>query len=289
MVQNGSLAVEHSDPSFRYSGLKFCMMLGCRIPWLAPIVVLEFGFHGPPLIRRMATLSDISIITSARNESEGVPNLKRYISALEKNANFDTHFIIIDNNSTDDTYRALQNAFGGDSDKSVYRLENSTSFREGIEYAFTKVTTPYVMIFPSDLQHPVEDSIALLNNFEQHCGAHDNFAVFSNRVRLDGAFNRFRGTIYRKIVKFLCPSLLSDPSSPLKAFTFNPNVLPESKLFLNFDIELQFNLLSSGYRFLEVPSFFVPRRTGKSNFRLDLIAILKALVYVRQLGRLGKN
>jgi glycosyltransferase involved in cell wall biosynthesis len=230
-------------------------------------------------------MSSITLITSARNELEGVDNLKSYISAIEKNTNFNTNFIIIDNNSTDGTLGALQTAFEGQSNKSIYRLENSSSYCEGIGYAFTKVRTDYVIIFPSDLQHPVEDTIILLKIFEQHCGLHKNLAIFSNRIRLDGAFNRIRGTLYKRVVKFLCPSLLNDPSSPLKAFTFNPDLLPKSKLFLNFDIELQFNLITAGYKCLEVPSFFVPRRTGKSNFRLNVSAILIALNYVRRLGK----
>jgi glycosyltransferase involved in cell wall biosynthesis len=233
-------------------------------------------------------MPDITIITSARNESEGVANLKSYISAIENNTNFNTYFIIVDNNSTDDTLGALQSTFEGHSNKSIYRLEDSTSYCEGIGYAFTKVKTDFVLIFPSDLQHPVEDSIILLNTFEQHCGSHNNFAIFSNRIRLDGSLNRIRGTLYKRVVKFMCPTLLNDPSSPLRAFTFNPDVLPKSRLFLNFDIELQFNLLAAGYKYLEIPSFFVPRRTGKSNFRLDLFAILAALSYVRKLGKSNK-
>jgi glycosyltransferase involved in cell wall biosynthesis len=226
----------------------------------------------------------ISIITSARNESEGIPNLMRYISVLNGSCNSEVEFIVIDNNSTDNSHQIMRRECHHIPNVKIFRLESSKSFQEGVQFGINVASSKNIVLFPSDLQHPVEDCIVLLKAFEDALKTNERIAIFTRRVRLDGFRNRMRGRIYRIIIKFLCPVLLSDPSSPLKAFTLNEGLIPKSSKFLVFDIEFQYNWLKTGETYREIDSFFVPRRTGKSNFSLNVREILSCLAYVRRLN-----
>lgn len=226
----------------------------------------------------------MSIITSARNESEGIPNLMRYISVLNGACNFEVEFIVIDNNSTDNSHERMLREFIHIPNVKIFRLEDSKSFQEGIKFAINLASSKNIVMFPSDLQHPVEDCIVLINTFEDALKTNEKIAIFTRRVRLDGFRNRIRGRIYRLLIKSINPSLLSDPSSPLKAFTLKEGLIPKSSKFLVFDIEFQYNWLKSGDAHREIDSFFVPRRTGESNFSVNVREILSCLAYVRRLN-----
>lgn len=227
----------------------------------------------------------ISFITSARNEVEGISNLKSYICALDSSTSTELEFILIDNNSTDLTHNRMLEEFHQVSNARIFRLEGSKSFQEGISFGISTAKSRNIVLFPSDLQHPVEDSIVLLNAFEEALKTNERIAIFTRRIRLDGIRNKARGKIYRTIVKKICPVLLSDPSSPLKAFTLNERIIPKTSKFLVFDIEFQFNWLKTGHDYREIDSFFVPRRTGSSNFSVNVGEIVSCLRYVRSLMR----
>jgi glycosyltransferase involved in cell wall biosynthesis len=227
----------------------------------------------------------ISVITSARNEVDGVSNLKQYVCALDDSTISELEFILIDNNSTDLTYQRMLEEFHQVSNTRIFRLEGSKSFQEGITYGISAAKSANILLFPSDLQHPVEDSIILLNAFEEALKTNERIAIFTRRIRLDGLRNKARGKIYRTIIKKICPVLLSDPSSPLKAFTISEGIIPKTSKFLVFDIEFQFNWLKTGQPYREINSFFVPRRTGTSNFSVDVAEIVSSLLYVRRLFR----
>jgi len=229
--------------------------------------------------------SEISLtfITSLYNESIGFRDVVNYIRLLNNYFSKTCEFIVIDNNSVDGVYAKLTKEFENEQNIKMYRLTNTKNYSEAIKFGLSVSSNNHIVIFPSDLQHPVEDCLLIAKKYlEKYLGG-TNIAIFAKRVRLDGPTLKIRGLIWRRLIKFIIPELLTDPTSQLKAFTYNEVIVPKTVSHLVFDIEFQFLFLKYNYDCFEINSIFIPRKFGVSKFTFRIKTVTEALTEISNL------
>jgi dolichol-phosphate mannosyltransferase len=199
----------------------------------------------------------ISVILPAHNEAD---NLKLLIPEIQKN--IDCEIIVINDNSTDNTTKVLSgfdviciNRIGP---KGVGR-----NYREGIALA----TGEIIVFMDADFSHnpdaipkiiePIISSRAdMVQGSRFMDGGTSQMSTF--RKIVSGCYNAF--------VKILLGIKLSDYTSGFRAV--KKTVIDTINLECNeFDVyvEIPIKVCLKGYRVVEVPIHYYPRRFGKSN------------------------
>lgn len=162
--------------------------------------------------------SNISIVTTAKNETLNVEGWTDLVMKLRKHFQYEFKLVWVDNDSSDDTYhKALQKASDIDS-FSVLINSNAGGYGDGIRYALSNCQTEYALVVPSDLQYSFEDCAQVISRFlgQEGTGRVGSILTF-RKQRLDSRFNWVRGHAWR----ILSSTILNlpyryDPASQLK-------------------------------------------------------------------------
>jgi hypothetical protein len=122
-----------------------------------------------------------------------------------------------------------------------------------------------VLIFPSDLQFPVEDTVRVAKEALARSDLR-NFAVFSHRqIRSDGFLLEFRGLLWRLVIALALGRTTKDPASQLRSFSNLPAVVGLSSTNFGFDIQLQKHWVDRSLPYTELGVTFIPRKTGSTS------------------------
>jgi len=112
-------------------------------------------------------LKTVSIVTSAFNEEECLPELFRRIdNVFQAEPNYDYKIVIADNSSTDNTWEIISQEAGKNPKISANLMSRTFSFDAALRSGLDQCNTDLVIIMASDLQDPPEVIHKLLRSFE---------------------------------------------------------------------------------------------------------------------------
>ena len=225
----------------------------------------------------------VSIVTSVHNESLTVPDLFRYLDEIRTDERFEFQIIIVDNASTDETLQILRSK--AKPEDTIVSVRDSKGWGGGLKAGLRHAEGDYILIFPSDLQYPLDSVRVVLNRLSDLAG-NRSIAIFASRkFRRDGVVNSLRGLVWAKILRRAMGSTLEDLAGQLRAYSrvdFDYDRFPDSFLF---DAHFAVTWLKSKKPFEEVPVFFDRRTFGRSSngsyIRSTANAILLLVQYLR--------
>ena len=222
------------------------------------------------------------VITSAFNEQDAAIELKSYLINIKHEVSDLERVILVDNGSTDGTYSLWVELFKNFPDIELIQNPDGRGWGDGIKAALALIPAgTQVLIFPSDLQFPVEDVIRVAKAALSRSDT-ANFAVFSHRqARSDGFLLKFRGLLWRLVMALTLGRIIKDPASQLRSFSYLPEISGFSSPNFGFDIQLQKFWVDRSLPYTELGVAFIPRKTGSTSlggyFKAGYAALLELL------------
>lgn len=222
----------------------------------------------------LSTLSDLYIVIPARNEEQSIVNLIPQLKLKTKN------ILIVDNNSTDDTYRVAKEA-------GVYVIkENNIGYGSAclasIKYLNQLDQKPkFICFFDGDGQSRVKDidriALPVLANITVYCQG-SRMSLIKSKMALS-PLAQVANKIFSIILILSFQQKITD-LGPLRVMTweFLKSLDMRSKGY-GWTIEMSSKLLKMRVAHLEIPVQYQERKEGKSKISGQInTAIMAAIV-----------
>jgi glycosyltransferase involved in cell wall biosynthesis len=233
-------------------------------------------------------LSELTIVSSARNERENVDLFVELVRELRIHFAYPIKVVIVDNGSSDGTYQKLSEISNSLMGFRAVRNETPGGYGDGIGLALSLCQTKYALIVPSDLQYRTQDCIKVLEAFLGLNSSSSSVAIFTfRRNRFDSAFARKRGEIWRYLcIKMLRLPSYFDPASQLKILPIDISMNCKSHNFI-WDIESTWRVYNFQASIFMVDVTLYDRTKGESS--LSAIFFVSELVALRSLITLRRQ
>jgi len=162
-------------------------------------------------------LTDIDIVTSAKNEAGNISVLYARISSTLEQLGLTFRLIVSDNSSQDGTWEEIKELSRINGTKVVgLRLSRDFGYEGSIHAALRQAQAPIVVVMASDLQDKPEDIPLLLKELEK--GADHVYQVVMSRESETG-LRRVMASLFYRIAHQLSGGLIIPNSSTFRAFT----------------------------------------------------------------------
>jgi glycosyltransferase involved in cell wall biosynthesis len=224
---------------------------------------------------------DVSFVMPCFNE-EGVIGytIPQLLAAFEK-AGIGVELIAVDNGSTDETGRVIQE-LAAKHPIVPHKVEVNQGYGHGILSGFTRATAPWVGVVHSDGQVDAEDTVRLFEAIRH--SKQLTLGKVRRRFRMDGFLRKIVSIAYNGLVVLLWPRLGSIDING------SPKILPRALLdaldlkskdwFLDPEIMVKSHYL--GARVLEMNVFARMRGSGLSHVRASTcVEFFKNLIRYR--------
>lgn len=210
---------------------------------------------------------DLTFVIPAYNEAGGIaPVVTRLFEAFA-HAGYRLELVVVDNGSTDQTGRVLEELRQRFAMLRVHRVDQNQGYGHGVLQGIPLARGAWVGIIPADGQVDAEDVVRL---YEAACATDGRVvAKVRRRFRLDGLKRKFVSVGYNFLVLLLWPGIgtLDTNGSPklLRREALWAMHLTSRRWFL--DPELMIKAHYMGLRVMEVNVFARMRGTGLSHVR----------------------
>jgi len=222
----------------------------------------------------------VSLIMSAYNEERTVSTVLKQIRELD----YIDEIIVVDNGSTDSTYKILSAAKKEDSRINIFKIEKNEGLGVGLRLAIENTTGDIIVRQDADLEYDPKEIINLIEQIK--IGNAD--VVYGSRMLVRKAHKvHYYYSYIANIIITACSNLvtnlfLSDVETAAKGF--NGHILRSLKLTSKgFEIEneLTIKLKAMGCTFYEVPYSYYGRKfnEGKKIRSFDGIKAIFYIVY----------
>jgi glycosyltransferase involved in cell wall biosynthesis len=229
-------------------------------------------------------MTGLSIALSCRNEEDNIPFIFKEIAAVDKLIAIN-EIVIVDNGSTDDTFKLLQSYTLDPRLKVIKRDDQDSSYSEGLLNALRYCSCPTILTFHSDLQYSPSEFIA--KNYDSIIDSiNKGRLIIGNRVnRPLGVKIWTYGLI--TITSFFLKMPFSDFNGQPKIFANKLNIENLNKLRgFSFDIALCYSNLSNlDWLILNSPER--PRLRGQSTWKGTFLSrIILTRSYLSELKKI---
>lgn len=237
---------------------------------------------------------DLSIVVPIYNEEENIPNLHREVSAAMAGSGIDYELILVDDGSSDGSFRLLKEAAGKDGRVKVIRFRRNFGQTAAMAAGFDAASGRVVVPMDGDLQNDPADIPKLLARIDE------GFDVVSGwrKDRKDAFINRTLPSILaNRFISGMTGIRLHDYGCTLKAY--RREVLEGINLYGEMHRFVPALVSQVGARVTEIPVGHRPRLHGTSKYGisrtmrviLDLMTVKFLLSYstkpIQLFGRLG--
>ena len=219
-------------------------------------------------------MPDISILMPCHNESRMIRNnIQVTLDTVKMFQNGYFELIVIDDGSSDQTYKEIKAAAENNGNVKYYRLKQNQGKGHALRKAFSMSKGDYVCFLDGDLDlHP-----SMIKTFIEYMEKENADVVIGSKRHSESTVNypmnrRFASLMYQIMVKALFGLSLTDSLVGLKLFKKEvlDNVFHKSlvKRFA-FDVELLVNAHNMGYKIVEAPITMNIKKVENSdiNFR----------------------
>jgi glycosyltransferase involved in cell wall biosynthesis len=237
---------------------------------------------------------DLSVVVPVYNEEENVQGIHREVMAALGESGLDFELIMVDDGSTDGSYRLLREIAGNDERVKVIRFRRNFGQTAAMAAGFDAASGRVVIPMDGDLQNDPVDIPRLMAKIDE------GFDVVSGwrRDRKDAFLNRILPSLLaNRFISGMTGIRLHDYGCTLKAY--RREVLDGINLYGEMHRFVPALVSQVGARVTEIAVNHRPRRHGKSKYGifrtlrviLDLLTVKFLLNYstrpIQLFGRLG--
>jgi dolichol-phosphate mannosyltransferase len=204
---------------------------------------------------------ELSLVVPAYNEQEVVPELLRRVEAALGAGGRRFEVIIVDDGSTDQTPRLLQEAMAGRPWLRVIRLARNSGQSAAFDAGFKAARGAVIATIDADLQNDPEEIARLLPMLDQY----DMITGWRSKRR-DSALRRFQTRVANRIRNWISRENIEDSASSLKIY--KRHCLDGIHLFTGAHRFMPTLVKMRGFTVLETPVKHSPRYAGKAKYGL---------------------
>jgi len=223
----------------------------------------------------------ISVLIPAFNEEENVPELIRKFSEVFEKQGLDAELILIDDGSTDDTYRCATEHTKTHPFLKVVKHRSNLGLTEALKTGFRTARGDILVFYPADLQYDPMDMPILLEKLSE------GYDMVTGWKKGDYGLKSIISFFYNSVSRWLFAVDVHDLNS-VKAF----RKCVSDSITLRNDWHRYFVVLAAeqGFKIGEVRIPLYPRKHGKSKFGilripvgiLDLISVKFQMIFMKK-------
>ncbi|MDE0973542.1 MAG: glycosyltransferase family 2 protein [Candidatus Nanopelagicales bacterium] len=220
----------------------------------------------------------VTLCITAFNEHENLYDLIKDLTWLHAQQ-IGLQVVIVDNGSTDDTWRTLQvQSLEHGEWLSIVRLGENRGYGGGLRSAIEAAGTETVALLSADRQYPIEDVLQAIREFQSSAQEESSrlILVGNRKERYDPKSAKFVSWFYSRTVRLLLGTELMDVNSQPKIFgrELLTQKIPWSDSFF-FDAQLIAVAQQLNFKLISSPVRFVNRRYGKSSWSGQRIKVYR--------------
>jgi glycosyltransferase involved in cell wall biosynthesis len=221
----------------------------------------------------------VTLCITAFNEHENLHDLIKDLTWLHAQQ-IGLQVVIVDNGSTDDTWRTLQvKSLEHGGWLSIVRLGENLGYGGGLRSAIEVADTETVALLSADRQYPIEDVLQAIRKF-QFSAQQDSprvILVGNRKERYDPKSAKFVSWFYSRTVRLLLGTEVIDVNGQPKIF--GRQLLTQEKISWSdsffFDAQLIAVAQRLNFKLISSPVRFVNRRYGKSSWSGQRIKVYR--------------
>ena len=213
----------------------------------------------------------INVCVTAFNEEKNIPSLATLLKEIVSQCS-DVGFVLVDNGSSDGTYKCLRELEFLLADVNVLHLQSNRLYGGGTLHAILESSQNHVCIIPADNQYSADDVVTCINSYRSHMRSDQNpsLAVIGRRrKRSDPLTIRVMSWSYSELARVILKLPRLDINGLPKVFdrSLVPfqilNNLPSNPVF---DASLLTALHRRGCKFFEISVAYKERTNGQSSW-----------------------
>jgi len=217
------------------------------------------------------TIKSINILVPLKNEEKGIKNLIENLKSIFDRIEKKTIISLIDDHSSDQTWKTLEQFKQQFDFIKIYKNENPTGFGNALRYGISKNQEDVVIIFMGDCSDNPEDIIEYVKYFEQ---GYD--CVFGSRFISGAKVNDYPfvklilNRIANNFIRVLFFLKYNDVTNAFKGYTKKTLYKCEPIISQHFNInaELSLKSISRGFKYKVIPISWTNRKKGISKFKI---------------------
>ncbi len=231
--------------------------------------------------RRLSSTPKISIIIPAHNEAKSLPILMEHIKDMFAGVDYTGEVIIVDDGSTDNTAKVLENFKRKYGFLRTFRHATNLGLTAALETGFSHAKGRIFVFYPADLQYLPNDIPKMIKKIDEGADIVCGWRQGSYGTK------RFVSYFYNMLSKFLFKVKVHDLNS-VKAF--RREVVDAITFRKDWHRYMVVMAADKGFSVDEVKVKLYPRRYGKSNFGsgrifagfFDLISVKFQLTFLKK-------
>jgi len=222
-------------------------------------------------------INSLSLIIPVYNEELNIRNnLEKYLKHLNK-SKIDFEIIIVESNSSDNSYNEIENFRNFKSVKIIYENQKK-GYGSAVKLGLEKSTKDFFTIFPIDNQYSIEELIKL-------CLENDGNLITFRKINSTSKFKKLRSLIFKNLTNLIFNFNYKDINSlkiiSRKFVTHNKkfNLLSNSWII---DLEFLILISRSNQKVKQIGIEMKDRKYGYSKVTVyDNLLIILELVVIR--------
>jgi dolichyl-phosphate beta-glucosyltransferase len=232
----------------------------------------------------------LSIIIPAHNEESRLPNSFKTLNNFLMNVDFSFEVLVVENGSTDDTFRTISEA---QIQYPYLRLiiEKNRGKGLAIRRGMFEAVGKFRFIADADLSMPIEEIYKFLELSSRGVDVVIGSRSMKNsRVYDEPILRKFTSKIFNFLVNLLVIKGFSDTQCGFKCFSARAAEEIFSRQRINgmaFDVECLFIARKLGFSITEIPINFYSDPDSKVRIVSDSIRMVKDLLLIRANNRAG--
>lgn len=205
---------------------------------------------------------DVSIVIPLYNEEESIPRLVEKLSALMDRLELDAEVVIVDDGSTDDSWRLLTDAFRADGRYKMLRFGRNFGQTPAMTAGFEHAEGDVIVTMDADLQNDPDDIPKLLDKMRE------GYDIVSGwrKNRRDDASRKLPSRIANCLIGKLTGTRLHDTGCTLKAY--RASVVKRLRLYGEMHRFIPALASWQGVSIGEIEVNHHPRTAGRSKYTI---------------------
>ena len=213
----------------------------------------------------------VNVCVTAFNEESNIPSLANLIKEIVSQCS-DVGFVLVDNGSSDGTYKCLKELKFLLADVNVLQLQSNQLYGGGMKHAILESSQNHVCLIPADNQYSANDIVTCIESYRLHMRSDQNrsLAVIGRRrKRSDPLTIRIMSWFYSELARISLGLPRLDINGLPKVF--DRSLVPV-QLLENlpnnpvFDAALLAALHRRGCKFFETSVAYKERAVGQSSW-----------------------
>lgn len=222
----------------------------------------------------------LSIVIPVYNEAQTIDTVIRKIKSVTLPGNTAKEIIIVDDKSTDDTAKRLEQRKGDPTIK-IYQQDKNMGKSSAVRMGLRKATGDIILIQDADLEYNPDDYPQLIYPIIRNEASVVYGSRFKGVIEKMPLINRFANIMSNMTINLLSTAEITDLHTCYKVFKKEilTGINITSKDFA-FDAEITVKIIRSGYKICEIPITYVARtrKEGKKITWMQALDVYRSLI-----------